>query len=299
MTQATSSFYAHLDNFCVIRASGSDTESFLHGQLTNDLKQLRPSQVQYHGYCSPKGRLLALMHVLLDGDDFLLLLPKTGCDALIKRLRMFVMRAKVTLDVDPNTQVLGISDSRSYPAEAPHPVFALAKSNAALVLVSEEQMANTESTLLTAYDKGSSLNWAASLLLAGVPQIHPSTVDKFVPQMLNLDLLDGLSFSKGCYPGQEIIARTRYLGKVKRRMHLFQAAAGVTAEPGSSLYADGKEQAVGVLVEILTVDDRISVASAVIRLEHADQELHLGSDDGPLLQPVPLPYSLEDSQQCI
>ena len=295
-TSAAPSFYAHLDHLCVIRASGADAESFLHGQFTNDLKALAPGQLQLQGYCSPKGRLLALMHVTLDADDFLLILPEVNHAPILKRLRMFVMRAKVTLEVDTQVQVMGISDSSTYPADAPRPVLQLEGDTAALVLVPEDQLATAEAALEKAYDKGDALNWAASRLLAGEPQIHPASSDKFVPQMVNLDRLGGLSFTKGCYPGQEIVARMRYLGKTKRRMHLFQGAAGLDADPGSSLYVDGREQAAGELVELLPAGDKASVASAVIRLEFTGQPMHLGSSDGPLLQPLPLPYALDDEE---
>ena len=295
-TSAAPSFYAHLDHLCVIRASGADAESFLHGQFTNDLKALAPGQLQLQGYCSPKGRLLALMHVTLDADDFLLILPEANHEPVLKRLRMFVMRAKVTLEVDTQVQVMGISDSSAYPADAPRPVLQLEGDTAALVLVPEDQLATAEAALEKAYDKGDSLNWAASRLLAGEPQIHPASSDKFVPQMVNLDRLGGLSFTKGCYPGQEIVARMRYLGKTKRRMHLFQGAAGLDADPSTSLYVDGREQAAGELVELLPAGDKASVASAVIRLEYSGQPMHIGSSDGPLLQPLPLPYALDDEE---
>ncbi len=294
---AAPSFFAQLDHLCVIRASGPDTESFLHGQLTNDLKTLSHGQLQLHGYCSPKGRVLALMHITLDADDFLLILPKATSESLLKRLRMFVMRAKVTLEIDEQVQVIGISDIGDYPANAPLPTLAISGDRAALILVPTAQFSEAENALSQGYEKGDAIHWAASRLLAGEPQIHPTTQDKFVPQMINLDLLDGLSFSKGCYPGQEIVARTRYLGKVKRRMQVFQAAADIEAAPGTPLYVDGKDQAAGELVEIIPAGQKASVASAVIRLEHAGCNLHLGSADGPLLQPLPLPYDLEAPEQ--
>lgn len=290
------SFFAHLDHLCVVRASGADAEGFLHGQLTNDLKALAPGQLQLQGYCSPKGRLLALMQTTLDADDILLILPRDNSESLLKRLRMFVMRAAVTLELDDAVQVIGVSDTSSYPADAPRPLLTISDDSAALVLVPSDQLSDALATLSSAYDQGSAEHWAASRLLAGEPQIHPSSVDKFVPQMLNLDLLGGLSFNKGCYPGQEIVARTRYLGKVKRRMHLYQTAAGVNAEAGTGLYVEGREQAAGELVELLPAGDKASVASAVIRLEFADQKMRLGSSDGPVLQPIPLPYSLETEE---
>ena len=280
----------------MIRASGADAEAFLHGQTTNDLKALTPGQMQLHGYCSPKGRLLALMYITLDNDDFLLILPEANSESLLKRLRMFVMRSKVTLELDHSIQVIGISDTSVYPATAPRPTLALADNTAALVLVPEDQLIEAENALAQNYDKGDAMNWAASRLLAGEPQVHPDSQDRFIPQMVNLDRLGGLSFSKGCYPGQEIIARTRYLGKVKRRMQLYQTAPGLDAAPSSSAYIAGKEQAVGELVELLPAGDKASVASVVVRLEYAGQNLHLGQTDGPLMQAIPLPYSIEDPE---
>lgn len=289
-------FYALLDHLCVIRVSGDDAENFLHGQLTNDLKSLSPGQIQLQGYCSPKGRLLAQMHLTLDNDDILLIAPDAIVEPLLKRLRMFVMRAKVLFEIDQEVAVIGVSDTADYPANAPRPLLTLGDNTAALVLLKQDQLAEAETTLAARYDKGAALDWAASRLLAGEPQIHPDSQDKFVPQMVNLDRLGGISFRKGCYPGQEIIARTRYLGKVKRRMHLFQTAPGLDAAPCTPVYVEDNERAVGELVELLPAGDKTSVASAVIRLEHAGKNLFLGAADGPMMQPIPLPYSLQEEE---
>lgn len=286
-------FFAHLEPLCVVRASGADAETFLHGQLTNDLKSLAPGQLQLQGYCSPKGRLLALMHATLDGDDILLVMPRDISESLLKRLRMFVLRAAVTLTLDEDVQVLGVSDAAGYPETAPRPLLPLGAGPAALALVPTQQLGEACAALADAYDRGSSEHWAAARLLAGEPQIHPGSADKFVPQMVNLDLLGGLSFNKGCYPGQEIVARTRYLGKVKRRLQLYQCSAQASAEAGSPIYVEGREQAAGELVELLPAGERASVASAVIRLEYSGQNMHLWAPDGPLLQPIPLPYPLD------
>jgi len=213
-----------------ILVSGADADTFLQGQLTQDLRKLVNEQPLLAGYCSAKGRLLAVMQMQRTADGVVLELHRSVLEATLKRLRMFVLRSKVTLaEIDP---------------------------------------------LVPADRDG---EWRGERIARGVPTIFPSTSDHFVPQMCNLDVLGGISFDKGCYTGQEIVARLHYLGQVKRRM--FRARVDAQAHPGQEIF-DARQpgQAVGEVVD--GVDGE---ALVVLQLAHADADLRLGGSGGPAL----------------
>lgn len=220
-----------------IQARGADAEAFLQGQLTQDVRRLAPEAPRWAGYCSAKGRLLAVMqlHKVADGID--LELHAGVAEATLKRLRMFVLRAQVTLSLVP----------AATPAdETP---------------------------------------WRRQQILAGLPVIYPQTADHFVPQMVNLDLRGGISFDKGCYTGQEIVARLHYLGNLKKRMVLCRAQSAPPA-PGTEVFlAEGDGQSVGEVVDAVA-EGAGSVMSLVLQLSHAQAtSLRLGSPQGAALAP--------------
>jgi folate-binding protein YgfZ len=209
-----------------ILVAGADAESFLQGQLTQDVRKAGDPPV-IGGYCSAKGRLLAVMELQRVADGIVLAIHRSVLDATLKRLRLFVLRSKVTFaEIDP--------------------------------LVAPEQ------------DE----NWRRERIARGVPTIFPATSDHFVPQMCNLDALGGVSFDKGCYTGQEVVARLHYLGQPKRRM--FRAAISEPATAGEPVYdVATPAQAAGEVVD--AVEGR---ALIVLQLGHAQGNLRLGSAAG-------------------
>jgi len=217
-----------------IRVSGADAEPFLQGQLTQDIRSLEDRPL-WAGYCSAKGRLLAVMTLIRSEGGIDLELHHDVLNATLKRLKMFVLRSKVTLDELP---------------------------------------------ALIANDEGA---WKRQNITDGLPVIYPDTSDHFVPQMVNLDQLGGISFSKGCYTGQEIVARLHYLGNLKRRMFLLHSAAPAPA-PGTQIYDGSGAQAVGEVVD--SVDESGgSLLNAVLQLGSAHSSgLRLGdAGDGAAL----------------
>lgn len=224
-----------------IRVHGADAESFLQGQLTQDVRRATPEGV-WAGYCSPKGRLLAVARLHTAEGGFRLDLHPGVLEATLKRLKMFVLRSKVQLDLVP-----------------------------APAVVDEEA-------------------WRRQNILDGIPVIYPQTSDHFVPQMVNLDLLGGINFQKGCYTGQEIVARLHYLGQLKRRMFLLRSPGG-PASPGDALYLPEGEQAVGEVVDSRPDDAGGSLLSAVLQLAQAQSsDLELRTAQGVIKLTTPASY---------
>ncbi len=240
------------NHLSVIRAVGTDAASFLQGQLSNDFVLLKPNQWQLAAYCSPKGRMLAsFWGIKLSTDDIYLVLSKDIAAATLKRLSMFVMRAKLTLTA-------------------------------------------ADDMLPELFAKHGLAAWSQREVPRGVARITAPLVDLFVPQMLNYESIGGVSFKKGCYPGQEIVARSQFRGAIKRRTYLVDASQAMldkSSQPaivaGQEIYSLQDDESVGVVVQ--TDGD---LALICIQTSSAGADLRLGSKDGLALKMLPLPYPL-------
>lgn len=220
----------------LIEARGADAAAFLQGQLSNDVRKVGPQQAQLSSYNSPKGRMLAVLHVLRDGDAFLLELHRSLLEVTLKRLTMYVLRSKVTLAEVADRALLGLAgpDAAARLADAGLPVPAaplacawvdgvgvmrrLGEAPRYSVLAPLARLAQLRDRLAATTKAGGSDDWKRLDIEAGIPTVYPETQDRFVAQMCNLDALGGISFDKGCYTGQEVIARVHYRGAVKRHM---------------------------------------------------------------------------------
>lgn len=307
-----------LSHYGLIRTSGVEAESFLQNQFCNDVRKVSPALSQLNGYCTPKGRVLALFRLFQQGDDYLLRLPREILEPTLKRLRMFVLMSKVTLEDDSDTQVsIGYSGPEAAkhltdilgnaPAtideclhtgtlsvirvRGPHPRFEIHGSEPAV-----RELWNTLSAL--ARPTGNAA-WSLLDIHAGLPEVVAATQEAFVPQMLNLPALDALSFHKGCYPGQEIVARMHYLGKLKRRMYRAHANTDDCPQPGDNLFTASTEsgQGVGKVVQAQTSPTGGVDLLAVIEIASMEQySLHLHDAGGPMLSLQDLPYAIEEEQ---
>ncbi|HTB65031.1 MAG TPA: hypothetical protein VK727_02305 [Steroidobacteraceae bacterium] len=215
-------------DFGVLRARGPDAITFLQGQLSNDCTRLQRGQLQLSGYHTPQGRAIALLRLILLGpDDVVAVLPRELVPVVVTRLKRFVLRAKVQItDDSAQWQVLGFA--------APAP--ALPEGAVAVAYGRSRQLVLIPAALamdVTAV-AGSRNDWVACDIEEGLPQVYLATSEAFVAQMLNLDLTGGIALDKGCYTGQEIIARAHYRGQVKRRMQRFASAAPCTLVPGQT-----------------------------------------------------------------
>ncbi len=294
-----------LTDWALLRAHGPDAAAFLQSQLTQDVLGLQRDHVRFAGYCSPKGRLLASMWVWRIADDaFGLLCSADLAVPLLKRLSMYVLRAKCKLD-DATAQwavwgLVGASAERwlGDAAAAPGRV---AQREAAWVLGLQPvegharrllvQPAPAAAPELPALDAKA---WRRLEVTSGVPRITAATVEQFVPQMVNLERVGGVDFQKGCYPGQEIVARSQYRGTIKRRMHLF--ATDGAAEAGQELFhSEDPSQPAGMVVNAANDVSGTRVLAEVKLAALDGGTLHLGSASGPALQRLELPYPIADT----
>jgi folate-binding protein YgfZ len=265
-TPAGPAWYAELPQLGVLEIAGADAAKFLQGQATCDVLALTDELSSPGAFCTAQGRVLAVFRVLRRGDRFLLIMPQVLIPDIIQRLRMYVLRSAVTVaDVSGDWQCLGVctraADGLAWLGTADKDAVALhdgwpvlawpsVDSVRAMVLVQNdgpeavrEQLLNREYAALGAF------HWQLEEIRAGVPWVLPGTVEEFIPQMLNLDRLGGIGFKKGCYTGQEVVARTQYLGAVKRRMYRLELPAGSEPPaPGSRVLAQGEAQSVGTVV---------------------------------------------------
>ncbi len=312
-------FISSLSDYGVIRASGEDARDFLHNQLTNDIAGLGEGDACLAGYCSPKGRLLATLLVWPVDDVILLMLPKSLLPGFQKRLQMFVLRAKVKLeDISDSLAVAGLgmtaSPAPAMAAAAYHTqplgggrlirvpdACGLARSLWVGPAAQREALAETLSAALhTMLSSRTESYWRWLDIQAGVPQVLEATREQFVPQMVNFELIGGVNFRKGCYPGQEIVARSQYLGKLKRRM-LLATVDGMDGAPVVGSVAPGSEvfsvtdpdQPCGMIVNAERGPDDQMSCLVELKLDSATADVHVGSLSGPRLRFGSLPYALD------
>ena len=235
-----------IPDLAVVICRGPDTRNFLHGQLSNDINGLSTGDHCRNAYCNPKGRVIACIDVIdLGKDCFWLLIPQDLVQAVSRRLKMFVLRAKVSVEIqdalyvshhqtdDPPTR------GHSYRADNGDLIINVGVTRDRCLRISEEP-------------GGLDQTWIQNEIADGVPQVYDATSEAFLPQAINLDLINGVSFTKGCYPGQEIVARLKYLGKLKQRMMVFEASGEMDAQPGDTISIDGSKA--GTIVTLSRLD---------------------------------------------
>jgi folate-binding protein YgfZ len=289
---------ADISHNALVSVSGDDARAFLHGQFTNDVEALRPGMAQWNGWCSAKGRLLATFLLMRRGDEFLILLPAEIAAAFVKRLGMFVLRSKVKIaDAGERFVRIGIAgrDAARLVAgpweRAPQPMQALESEDGVcialdgrrfVVLAPPERAPQVWTALAGAATPSGPEAWDWTGVRAGIPTIVAATQEAFVPQMANFDLVGGVSFRKGCYPGQEIVARTQYRGILKRRMAVGHVESPTPPTPGQSVYsASFGDQAAGTVVQATRAPEGGYDLLVVAQIESLTaRDLALGAPDG-------------------
>ena len=301
-----------LDELGVIAVDGADAIAFLQSQLTNDVAKLRDDQLAIAGYCTAKGRLLATFHQWRHNGTVYLRLPRAILPAIVKRLSMFVLRAKARLtDVSPQwtTHALlgaGVAEAvRRHGASLPSgPWTGTHLDGWRIDRVPDA--GGVERYLMTAAAGAALPAWCApfaqspaalwwwSEIVAAIPTVFAATQEKFVPQMINLEVVGGVDFRKGCYPGQEIVARSQYLGKLKRRMQRGHVPAPDVA-PAADVYHADAPQPVGTVVMAAPAPDGGTELLFELPLDRVDDgKLHVAAPDGPVIELRPLPYPFVD-----
>lgn len=298
----------------LIRLHGEDAGGFLQGQVTNDVREVSASHSQLSSLCSPKGRMIANFRVFERAGDLYLQLPLDRLEPVLKRLRMFVLRAKVELtDASDELVRIGIAGACApelLPGESPDrpgdsarhgelTVIALGGDRPRFEVVGPVEA--IEALWRRAAERARPADaefWPLMEIRAGVPTVFEPTVEAFVPQMTNMQLIDGVSFTKGCYTGQEVVARMQYLGKLKRRMYRARIDAERAPRPGDELFsgASASPQGAGRVVDVRPSPGGGYEALVVVEIATAEDDsaaggLRIGSADGPAVELLDLPYA--------
>jgi tRNA-modifying protein YgfZ len=282
-----------LSHFGLLRFSGADAQTFLQGQLTCDVLQVAPTAARYGGYCTPKGRLIADFLLMRTPQAYLMHLPADSCDALAERLRKFVLRAKVDIGHETGLRAIGVGGPEALNllqhaiGEPPHlplesvqyPAATLLRLPGAafLAIAPQQEIAGLWDIIARQAMPAGMESWDWLQIRAGIPWITAATREQFVPQMVSLDVIGGVDFQKGCYPGQEIVARTHYLGEVKRALR-FGHGEGPATAGDALLSADGQSR--GMVVNAAPSPDGGCDFLAVVQTGMDGDQLRLRSADG-------------------
>ena len=300
-----------LSHFGVLRVSGEDAESFLQNLLSNDIREVTPNRAQLSSFNTAKGRMLASFVIWREGNDYLLQLPRALAEPVRKKLSMYVLRSKVKItDTSDERVCLGVAGAEAATllqkqfAALPQQAWETTRSDDTVILCRGTQRYQIATPAARAVALWQALQAAATAagsscwdwldIRAGIPFILPATQEAFVPQMVNFEVIGGVNFKKGCYPGQEVVARMHYLGKPKRRMYLARVMSEEAPQAGDELFsAADAEQACGKVVQAARAAHGGFELLAVVQAEvAADFPVHLRGLTGPRLEFEPLPYAL-------
>ena len=318
-TEEDNTVIVPLTHLALLRARGSDTADFLQGQSSNDVRLVDSKHHQLNSYCSPKGRILALFTLFMRDQVHYLQLPQERLDPIQKRLGMFVMRSDVKLEsagkelpafglYGPQAQAL----LQKYLGRCPSEAFDTLTIDGVTILrqpgssprfscfAEPDRLIALWHQLAPEVTPAGANAWDLQEIRAGIPSIEAEAVEAFVPQMVNLQLINGVNFKKGCYPGQEVVARMQYLGKLKRRMYRAHLESAQLPAAGSALFSPGSEsgQGAGKVVRAAHSPNGGCELLAVAEISAAEEQaLFLQSAEGPELKLLKLPYPFEPSDK--
>lgn len=298
----------------LIRSIGDDSVDFLHNLLSNDVKKLGADGAQWSSFNTPKGRMLASLLLWNDASGQMIAAAADVQPMLLKKLSMYVLRSKVKLgDAGADTVLIGISGGdasavfeRAGIAAPVVPMTQAAAGEVRCIRLNERNLVLAlpaasapeifDKLIASGARKAGTAAWQLAMIRAGLPLITAATQEEFVAQMLNFDVIGGVSFNKGCYPGQEIVARTQYLGKLKKRMYRVRVSTDTAPAAGADLFTpDFGEQSAGKLVNVVpTLDGGFEALAVMQTSSAASGEAHLGSPQGPRLEFLDLPYALPE-----
>jgi folate-binding protein YgfZ len=309
---AGASIVAPLAGYGLLDFAGPDAADFLHGQVSCEVKGLPADRSTYGTYNTPKGRMLASFLLWRTPEGLRMLLARAILPAVHKRLQMFVMRSKVSITDRSAADVLIGASGPDAPAALAracgsvppnrHDVSAFPggyvlriPGGRFVACVANDAVPAAWAALTATLRPVGPAVWDWLEIVNGIAFVSASTQDQLVPQMANMELVGGVHFKKGCYPGQEVVARTQYLGKLKRRMYLAHVEADPPPAAGDGLYSeDTGDQANGLVVASALAPGGGWDCLAVVQSTSAEQSrVHLRAIDGPLLAFRPLPYAVE------
>ncbi len=309
---ADSAFFCTLSHEGVLAVRGADAGKFLQGQLTCNLNYLSDTQASLGARCTQKGRMQSSFRILLEGDGVLMAMASELLEPQLADLKKYAVFSKskltdesaawVRFGIDHGDAALG-SLGLELPAETDRVVrsdglIAIRVSpDRAELWVSADQAGAIKGKLSALLAEGDLNQWLLGQIRAGIGQVMPGTRELFIPQMLNLQAVGGVSFKKGCYTGQEIVARMQYLGKLKRRLYRLQLDTRELPEPGTQLFSPSHGSSIGEVVLAAHGEQQIELL-AVLQAEAAESgDIHVGALDGPALHLLDLPYQLDRDRE--
>ncbi|WP_327438692.1 folate-binding protein YgfZ [Pseudomonas donghuensis] len=309
---ADSAFFCTLSHEGVLAVRGSDAGKFLQGQLTCNISYLNDHTASLGARCMVKGRMQSSFRILAEGDGYLLAMTRELLEPQLADLKKYAVFSKAKLtdesaawvrfglhDGEAALQALGLGVPAQTDAVSRHNgLIAIAVSAARVELWVPAEQADAVQAQLAAKLANADLNdWLLGQIRAGIGQVMPQTRELFIPQMINLQAVGGVSFKKGCYTGQEIVARMQYLGKLKRRQYRLALAEGSLPEPGTEVFSPTHNSSVGEVV-LAARSEQGSELLAVLSADAVqDDNLHLGSPEGPRLALLTLPYELDRDRE--
>ncbi len=298
-------YLCDLSQLDVLRISGGDASDFLHGQFTSDVAALAQDHYQLSSWCNIKGRVIAVFILYRASDCFYLLLEREMTEQVSKRLGMFVLRSDVKIELVSDELVrLGLGGDEAH-RDFQSQLQAARDNEPGIVLNLEDQPARSlvlctaaqAEALWLELSQGaqavSSVRWLEQDIHAGLPWPGKQGSEEFLPQSLNLDLLDGLSYSKGCYPGQEIISRMHFRGKLKQRMQLARVAGDTLPQIGTHVYTLESDKQCGSVVRACETGEKQYLMLLTLDIfEDASPDIFLGDKQGPEVELLDLPYEV-------
>lgn len=313
--QAANDFICAVDELGVILVSGADATDFLQNQLSNDISLIDESRYQLNSYSTPKGRMLGIFRVIRVSNGYLLLTNESMVVPLLEQLYKYIVQSQVTL-ADASDYFACFAVQTGQPEQLdittiPSEPGAVTQTDSMIVLqleplgsqyrfllmfLSADEAIDSWDNLAGRLEVSGYSSWHLSEIKAGIPMIYPATAGEFVLQMANLGALDGVSFDKGCYPGQEIVARMQYLGKLKRRMFLARIETDTLPAPGDDLVTSGKTVAdgSGKVVDAEFDQDGNCHCLYIAQISKAESgSLQLLKQPESRIENVDLPYALE------
>ncbi len=296
----------------VLAVRGADAATFLQGQLTCNLKYLDADNAGYGARCTPKGRMLSSFRIVPHGDEYLLAMASELVEAQLADLKKYAVFSKSTLaDASAEWTRFGLLDpdgvlsalGLALPAETNRMVCQDGRiairlpDGRAELWVATGDAAATEALLAEHATRTELSTWLLAQVRAGIGQVFGQTRELFIPQMINLQAFDGVSFKKGCYTGQEIVARMQYLGKLKRHLHRLEGATDQPPAPGTEIFSPVHPTSVGEVVLAATVGSRTELLAVLQEDAVADGRLYLAAPEGQPLTRLDLPYTPDHQRE--
>ena len=309
---ADSAFFCTLSHEGVLAVRGADAGKFLQGQLTCNLNYLSDTQASLGARCTQKGRMQSSFRILLEGDGVLMAMASELLEPQLADLKKYAVFSKSKLTDESAAWVRfgvdhGDAALKSLGLELPAETDQVVRNDGLIALrvspdraelwVSADQADAVKGKLSALLAEGDLSQWLLGQIRAGIGQVMPGTRELFIPQMLNLQAVGGVSFKKGCYTGQEIVARMQYLGKLKRRLYRLQLDTRELPEPGTQLFSPSHGSSIGEVVLAAHGEQQIELL-AVLQAEAAESgDIHVGALDGPALHLLDLPYQLDRDRE--